>query len=113
MDSQGLHPSSFLDNGDERGKIIPRQDGGFLAVLEGGAAVDEPRGNSLVGELGAPVVEVGKEVGRDGLAGFDFHGVEGIRIRHQQAALEPPPPRSEGSSAPEIADWKSQSWLIV
>jgi hypothetical protein len=39
--------------------------------------------------------------------------VEGIRIRHQQAAHEPPSPRSEGSSAPEIADWKSQSWLIV
>jgi formylglycine-generating enzyme required for sulfatase activity len=35
VDSQGLHPSSFLDNGDEGGKIIPRQDGGFLAVLEG------------------------------------------------------------------------------
>jgi hypothetical protein len=33
VDSQGLHPSSFLDKGDERGKIIPRQDGGFLALL--------------------------------------------------------------------------------
>ena len=64
---------------DERGKVIPREDGGFLPVLEGGATVDEPRGDRLAGELGAPVVEAGKEVGRDGLAGFDFHGVEGIR----------------------------------
>ena len=41
--------------------------------------MDEPRGDRLAGELGAPVVEAGEEVGRDGLAGFDFHGVEGIR----------------------------------
>lgn len=89
MDSKGLHLSSFLDKGDERGKIIPRQDGGFLAVPEGDTAVDEPRGNSLAAELGATVVEVGKEVGRDGLARFDFHGVEGIRIRNQQSKSHP------------------------
>ena len=41
--------------------------------------MDEPRGDGLAGELGAPVVETGKEVGGNGLAGFDFHGVEGIR----------------------------------
>ena len=64
---------------DERGKIISGQNGGFLPVLESGAAVDEPRGDRLPGELGAPVIEAGKEVGCDGLAGFDFHGVEGIR----------------------------------
>ena len=63
---------------DERGKIIPGQDGGFLPVLESGAAVNEPWGDRLLGELGAPVIEAGKEVGRDGLAGFDFHGVECI-----------------------------------
>ena len=37
----------------ELGKIIPRQDGGFFPLLEGGAAVDEPRGDGLAGELGA------------------------------------------------------------
>ncbi|MBJ7285180.1 MAG: hypothetical protein JHD00_08765, partial [Akkermansiaceae bacterium] len=34
-------------------------------MLESGAAVDEPWGNPLPGELGAPVIEAGKEIGRD------------------------------------------------
>ncbi len=42
--------------------------------------MDEPRGDRLAAELGATVVEAGKEVGSDGLARFDFDGVEGIRI---------------------------------
>ncbi len=40
--------------------------------------MDEPWGESLAGELGAPVVETGEEVGGDGFAGFDFHGLEGV-----------------------------------
>lgn len=44
----------------------------------GGTAVDEPWGNLLPGELGAPVIEAGEEVRGDGFPGFDFDGLEGV-----------------------------------
>jgi hypothetical protein len=43
-----------------------------------GTAVDEPWGNRLAGELGAPVIEAGEKVRGDGFPGFDFDGLEGV-----------------------------------
>jgi len=40
--------------------------------------VDEPWGEGLAGEFAAPVIEAGEKVRGDGLAGFDFDGLEGI-----------------------------------
>ena len=43
-----------------------------------GAAVNEPSGERLFGELGAPVIEAREKVGGDGFTGLDFDGLEGV-----------------------------------
>ena len=40
--------------------------------------MDQPGGEGLAAESGAPVVEAGEEVGGDCLAGFDLHAVVGV-----------------------------------
>ena len=64
---------------EERREAVPWEDGGIFAILAGGAAVDEPGGEGLPGELGTPVIETAEEIGGDGFAGLDFDCLEGVR----------------------------------